>query len=66
MESPLVEAGLLDAVHLPLGPDLGLELGNRPQHIEQQAPGRITGVDTLIEDLEINLLALEFVGDLAQ
>ncbi len=25
----------LDAVHLPLGPDLGLELGNRPQPVEQ-------------------------------
>jgi hypothetical protein len=50
-------SSLLDSVHLPLGPELGLELRNSTQHVEQQASGRITGVEILIEHLEVDLLA---------
>jgi hypothetical protein len=59
-------SGLLDPIHLPLDPGLGLELRNGTQHVEQQASGRITGVKMLIEDLEVDLLARQFGGNPAQ
>jgi len=42
---------LLYAIHLPFGADFCLELGNRPQHIEEQPPGGIAGVDILVQHL---------------
>ena len=53
-------------IHLSLGPSFSLELGNGPQHMKQQASGGITGVEVLIEDLEVDLFAVEFGGNLAQ
>jgi len=56
----------LNPIHLPLRAYLCLKLGNGSQHVEQQAPRGITGVDMLIEDLQVDLFALQFVGDPAQ
>ncbi len=56
----------LDAIHLPLGANLGLKLRNRSQHIEEQAAGRITRIEVLVHDLEVDLLAGECIGDLTQ
>jgi hypothetical protein len=56
----------LDPIHLPLGTELGLKLRNGSEHVEQQMSSRITGVDMLIEDLQVHLLAVEFGGNLAQ
>ena len=56
----------LDPIHLPLRAYLRLKLGNGSQHVEQQAPRGITGIDMLVEDLQVDLFALQFVGDPAQ
>jgi hypothetical protein len=57
---------LLDTIHLPLCADLGLELSDCAEHVEQQATGCTSGVDVLIQYLEIDLLAFEIGGNLAQ
>jgi hypothetical protein len=59
-------SGLPNPIHLPLGPEFGFELRNGAQHMEQQASRGIAGVDMLIEDLEMDLLAVECRSDLAQ
>lgn len=58
--------GELDAVHLALGPQLGLELGNGAEHVEEQPTGGGIGVDLLVEHLEMNTLASQLLGDLTQ
>ena len=47
--------GLLDAIHLPFCPDLCLKLRNGPEHVKEQAPGCIAGIDVLVQYLEVNL-----------
>ena len=59
-------AGLLHPLHLALGPQCGFELRNGPQHLKQQASHHIADVELLIEDLEMDLLAVEFRSDLAE
>ena len=58
--------GFLDAIHLPFGPDLRLELGNGSEHVEQQSSGGVTGIDILVNHLKMHALAVQFIGDLAQ
>jgi hypothetical protein len=58
--------GFVDPVHLPFGPELRLKLGDGPLHMEQQAAGGIARVDVLIEDVEIDLLPGQGLGNLAQ
>jgi hypothetical protein len=48
----------LDPIYLPLRAYLRLKLGNGSQHVEQQAPRGITGIDMLIEDLQVGVLTL--------
>ncbi len=57
---------LLDPIHLPLSAYLRLKLGKGSQHVEEQALYGITGVDMLIENLQVDLFALQRVGDPAQ
>ena len=49
--------GFPNPIHLALSPDLCLKLCYRPQHAKQQAASSIAGVDMLVEDVEVNLLA---------
>ena len=58
--------GFLNPIHLSLGAYLGFELGNSAQHIKEEAAGRISGVDVLIEHLEAHVLAFEIIGNLTQ
>lgn len=58
--------GALNTIYLPLGTQFRLELRNRAQHMEQQAPRRIVGVNLLIQDLEMDLLALQLLRNLTQ
>jgi len=58
--------GFLNPIHLSLGAYLGFELGNGAQHIKEEAAGRISGVDVLIEHVEMHLLLGQGLGDLAQ
>jgi hypothetical protein len=57
---------LMDTIHLPLCADLGLELSDCAEHVEKQATGCTSGVDVLIQHLEVGLLAFEISGNLAQ
>jgi hypothetical protein len=41
--------GFLNALHLPLRPQLRLKLGNRTQHIEEQAAGGIRDINILVK-----------------
>jgi hypothetical protein len=49
----------MDARHDPLADELPLELGDRRQDVEEQAPGRRRGVDRLIEDDQLDPQGLE-------
>jgi hypothetical protein len=57
---------LLDAILLPLGAYLRLELSDGPQHIEKQTARRVAGVDILVKHLETHPLALQLGRNLAQ
>jgi hypothetical protein len=57
--------GFGNAVQLPLGTDVRLELPDGAKHVAQQATGGIAGVDVLIEDMQIDMLTFEQVGHLA-
>jgi len=65
-ESDTLLFGFLDPIHLPLSAYLRLELRNGAQHMKQQASGGIAGVNVLVKDLKIDLLALKFGGNLAE
>lgn len=58
--------GELNAVHLPLGPEFGLELRDSPEHVEEQPTRGVVSVDLLVEYLEMDALALEVVCNLAE
>lgn len=58
--------GPLDAVHLTLGADFGLELADSPKHVEEEPPGGIGRVDVLIEDDKIDALLAQVLGNLAK
>lgn len=58
--------GFLNPIHLPLGAYFRFELADGAEHIKQQAASCITGIDALIEDLEVDLLAVKLIGDLSQ
>lgn len=58
--------GELNAVHLALGRELRLKLGNGAQHMEEQPARRVAGVDLLVEHLEVDALAPELLSDLAE
>jgi hypothetical protein len=51
---------------LSLGTEFRFELPNGAEHMKQQTPGGIAGIDVLIEDVQVDALALEFLGKLAQ
>jgi hypothetical protein len=59
-------SGLPNPIHLSLRPELRLELGNGPEHVEQQASRRRARLHLLIEDLQVDLLPLEYGRDLAE
>jgi hypothetical protein len=65
-ESDPLRFCFLNPIHLPLSAYLGLKLGIDSQHGEQQAPRGITGVEILVEDLQVDLFALQCVSDPAQ
>ena len=62
--SPFLSLGY--TVHLTLGTQFGLELGDGRQHMEPQTATGITGIDILIQHLQIHLLVLEFIDYLTQ
>jgi hypothetical protein len=52
---PLVDPGRLglrDALKLPFAPQVGLELGEHPEHVEEALAGRGAGVDRLLGRLQ--------------
>jgi hypothetical protein len=65
-ESDPALLGFPDSIDLPLRAYLRLELGNGTQHVKQQASGGITRVNVLIEDLEMDVFALQDISDLTQ
>ncbi len=58
--------GLLDTVHLALGPNFGLELADSTQHVEQEAARGVARVDALVQHLKVHALFFEALSDLAQ
>ena len=57
---------MLNALALPLRTELRLELSNGAQHMEQEPAGRITGVEVLIQHLQMDAFALQVLRDLAE
>jgi hypothetical protein len=47
-------------------PSVAQPIHNCAEHVEKQATGCTSGVDVLIQHLEIDLLAFEISGNLAQ
>jgi hypothetical protein len=59
-------ASLPHLIHLSLSPQRSLELSNGPEHVGQQAARGSARVDMLLEDVEMDLLALELRHALAE
>jgi hypothetical protein len=55
--------GLGDALELALFTQVGLELGEHPQHVQEAFSGRGTGVDWLLRGLEGGALRLQGAHD---
>lgn len=58
--------GAGDALGSALPDEVALELANGGEHVEQQAAGRATSIDGLVEDDEVNLLGGDFSRDLTE
>ena len=56
----------LNPIHLAFSSEIGLELSNCAQHIEQQASGGMVGINILVDNVEMNLFTLQFIGNLRQ
>jgi hypothetical protein len=58
--------GFLNAIHLPFGAYFGLKLSNRAEHVKQETTGGIAGIDVLIEDVQVDLLARQGLRNLTE
>jgi hypothetical protein len=55
-----------DAFHLALFPEIGLELGKHPQHVEEALPRGRPGVDRLLGGLQGDATPSEVMDDVLQ
>ena len=55
-----------DAVGLALGAELGFELRNSAEHIEQQASRGVARVDVLVDHLQVDAFPAELLGNPTQ
>jgi hypothetical protein len=58
--------GFLNALHLPLRPQLRLKLGNRTQHSEEQAAGGIRDINILVKHTQGDAFRVQGHRELAQ